>query len=91
MASWLTETGRFIKFFRCHEMIGKGGFGSVFNAYNLYDEKEYAIKKIVMNGAGKLKDLLNEVSIISRYSHSNIVKYHTCWIELANLDELSQV
>jgi len=44
-----------------------------------------------MNGALKLKELLNEVNIISKYSHPNIVMYHTCWIELASLDEINHL
>jgi len=28
----------------------------------------------------KMGDLLNEVNIISRYNHPNIIRFHTCWI-----------
>jgi hypothetical protein len=63
----------------------------VFNAWNIFEEKDYAIKKIVMNGAAKLGELLSEVNIISKYNHPNVVMYHTCWIELANLDEINQL
>ena len=39
----------------------------------------------------RLKELLGEVGIISKYNHPNIVMYYTCWIELANLDEVNQM
>jgi len=39
IASWLTETGRFTKFFRKQQLIGRGGFGSVFNGWSIFDEK----------------------------------------------------
>ena len=73
-------TGRFYKFFRKHSIIGKGGFGSVYRSWSIFDSKEYAVKKIVMKGQSNLSDLLAEVNIISKYNHPNIVFYHTCWI-----------
>lgn len=39
VASWLTETGRFCKFFRNARLIGKGGFGYVFGAWSIFDER----------------------------------------------------
>lgn len=58
ITSWLTETGRFNKFYRKTKIIGKGGFGCVFKAENIYDQKQYAIKKIIIDGTVKLNDLL---------------------------------
>jgi hypothetical protein len=34
---------------------------------------------------------MNEVFIISKYSHPNIVNYYSCWIELATLDDASLI
>ena len=39
VASWLTETGRFQKLFREQRMVGKGGFGKVFKAWNIFDQR----------------------------------------------------
>ena len=33
---------------------------------------------------------MNEVFIISKYNHPNIVNYYSCWIELATLDDTIQ-
>ena len=91
VTSYLTETGRFHKFFRKPRKVGKGGFGSVFRAWNIFDEKQYAIKKIIVDGSIRLNELLRQVNIISKSNHPNIVLYHNCWIELANLDQIQQI
>lgn len=61
-------------------MIGKGGFGKVYQAVNLLEDKKYAIKKLVMKGLVRLGEVLNEVLIISKFHHPNIVNYYSCWI-----------
>lgn len=61
----------------------------MFEGVNLLENKKYAIKKLVMKGMMKIGELMNEVSIISRYSHPNIIRYFSCWIELATIDDAS--
>lgn len=71
--------------------LGKGGFGSVRRAYNIYDEREYAVKKIPLSAKlsqtysrGSLTELsyvLREVQALARLDHCNIVRYHATWIE----------
>lgn len=39
----------------------------------------------------KIGDLMNEVFIISKFNHPNIVNYFSCWIELATIDDASLV
>lgn len=63
--------------------IGKGGFGDVFLSQNYLDKNFYAIKKINISIQDKnYIDLsLNEIYILSRLSHPNIVRYYCSWIE----------
>lgn len=76
-------------------ILGKGGFGKVFHSYNLYDQREYAIKKIPLSpklaqnytqgGLPALKHILKEVQALAKLEHCNIVRYHATWIEEPNL------
>jgi len=34
---------------------------------------------------------MNEVRIISKYNHPNIIRYYMCWIEIATLDDALQI
>lgn len=65
------------------EKVGKGGFGTVFKAYNRLDTGIYAIKKINIT---KLSDQTNnydldEVKYLAKLSHRNIVRYYGTWID----------
>ncbi len=44
-----------------------------------------------MKGMVKIGELMNEVFIISKYNHPNIVNYYSCWIELATIDEATMI
>lgn len=71
--------------------LGKGGFGRVYHAYNLFDKKEYAVKKIPLSpklsqrykesGHGELESVLREVQALAQLDHCNIVRYHATWLE----------
>ena len=65
------------------EKIASGGFGSVFKARNILDEKEYAIKKIYLREYPKelLKKVNHEVRVFASLNHENIVSYHCSWVE----------
>ena len=72
-------------------MLGKGGFGRVYHAYNIFDKKEYAVKKIPLSaklsqryrqsGHEELESVLREVQALAQLEHSNCVRYHACWVE----------
>jgi translation initiation factor 2-alpha kinase 3 len=70
-------------------LLGKGGFGQVFSVKNLVDDREYAIKRIVIRGkklnlAGnkeKQQALLMEARSLSKLNHPNIVRYYGAWVE----------
>ena len=65
------------------EHLGKGGFGTVYKAFNKLDRSLYAIKKIKIK---KLNDegsnyYLNEARHLAKLTHPNIVRYYNTWIE----------
>uniref|UniRef100_A0A7M5V9V2 Eukaryotic translation initiation factor 2-alpha kinase 1 n=1 Tax=Clytia hemisphaerica TaxID=252671 RepID=A0A7M5V9V2_9CNID len=69
--------------FSMEEHIASGGFGKVVKAQNKLDYKFYAIKKIplVDTDVKKILQTLREVQIFSNLEHTNIVRYHSSWLE----------
>ena len=67
------------------EMIGKGGFGTVYRALNKIDGQEYAIKKVHLdsyNGDLSNDKFIREVQTFARISnHPNVVRYYAAWTE----------
>ena len=71
--------------------LGRGGFGRVYHAYNIFDKKEYAVKKIPLSaklsqryrqsGHQELESVLREVQALAQLEHGNCVRYHACWVE----------
>lgn len=71
--------------------IGKGGFGSVVKAVHILDNNFYAIKKIKLH-LGVEQDIkehkvFREVQTMIMVNNANVVRYYTCWVELADEDE----
>ncbi|RMZ77681.1 hypothetical protein DV738_g4317, partial [Chaetothyriales sp. CBS 135597] len=72
-------------------LLGKGGFGRVYHAFNIFDRKHYAVKKIPLSvrmsqryresGHQELDSILREVQALAELDHPNVVRYHTSWIE----------
>ncbi|KAI0537182.1 kinase-like domain-containing protein [Xylaria digitata] len=77
--------------FREDRLLGRGGFGKVYQCYNLLDQNTYAVKKIPLpRKLGKsfsdgrhddLADILREVKAMAVLDHPNIVRYHATWVE----------
>ncbi|KAI1484470.1 kinase-like domain-containing protein [Biscogniauxia mediterranea] len=77
--------------FREISLLGKGGFGKVYQCYNVLDQKTYAVKKIFLSpklgknfSDGKhdeLEHILREVKALAMLDHPNIVRYHATWFE----------
>jgi len=77
--------------FREDRLLGKGGFGKVYQCYNVLDQKTYAVKKIILPpklvksfSDGKHDDLqhiLREVKAMAMLDHPNVVRYHATWFE----------
>ncbi|KIW21039.1 hypothetical protein PV08_01618 [Exophiala spinifera] len=72
-------------------LLGKGGFGRVYRTFNVFDKKEYAVKKIPLSprlsqrykesGHQELEHVLREVQALAQLEHNNVVRYHATWIE----------
>ena len=64
-------------------IIGAGGFGQVYKVFSVLDGGIYAVKKILIDT--KYKDIdyyLNEVRILAKLNHPNVIRYYSTWIEL---------
>lgn len=72
-------------------LLGKGGFGKVYQCFNPLDQKTYAVKKIQLSPKlgkrfrdgrlEKLQHVLREVQALATLDHPNIVRYHATWLE----------
>ncbi|RMZ83720.1 hypothetical protein DV738_g1114, partial [Chaetothyriales sp. CBS 135597] len=71
---WETE-------FRDSERLGKGGFGQVFKARKISDQVLYAVKVVEAKSDRALEEIRQEVMVLSRLKHSNIVRYYDTWVE----------
>ncbi|KAI1820182.1 kinase-like protein [Xylaria intraflava] len=77
--------------FREDFLIGKGGFGKVYQCYNYLDQKTYAVKKIILppkivkglsdGRHDDLEHILREVKAMAMLDHPNVVRYHATWFE----------
>ncbi|GMS99539.1 hypothetical protein PENTCL1PPCAC_21714, partial [Pristionchus entomophagus] len=72
----------FLKKFEPRKIIGQGTFGCVFEAHNLTDKHEYAVKRIPLRGSNEaVNDALKEVFALAPLSHEGIVGYKSSWVE----------
>jgi serine/threonine protein kinase len=85
----LVRYSRYASEFEEMEAMGKGGFGTVFRGKNVLDGREYAVKKVSIQGAvgdtsfqTRLQRVLREVKILAVLDHPNIVRYYTAWLEM---------
>uniref|UniRef100_A0A7N0TEN5 Cysteine-rich receptor-like protein kinase 2 n=1 Tax=Kalanchoe fedtschenkoi TaxID=63787 RepID=A0A7N0TEN5_KALFE len=57
--------------------LGQGGFGTVYKGV-LADGREIAVKRLFYNNRHRAADFYNEVNIISRMEHKNLVRLLGC-------------
>lgn len=63
-------------------LIGKGGFGMVFEAKHKIDESHYAVKRISIPTNEEKRDrFMREIKALSKLDHTGIVRYFNAWIE----------
>ncbi|XP_050136931.1 G-type lectin S-receptor-like serine/threonine-protein kinase At1g11410 [Malus sylvestris] len=60
--------------------LGKGGFGTVYKGV-LHNGKEVAVKRLSKNSGQGIEEFKNEVMIIAKLQHRNLVKIIGCCIE----------
>ena len=74
---------RYCREFRQERLLGRGGFGCVYQATNKLDRVTYAVKRIeiLLGRPAAVSKILREVTLLARLSHPNIVTYKTAWTE----------
>lgn len=72
------------------ELIGSGGFSHVFKIYSSLDDCCYAVKQIGIDikNIGHVKNVVEEVRLMAKLNHTNIVRYYTSWIEKSPFTQL---
>ncbi|GLT46510.1 hypothetical protein SLA2020_202570 [Shorea laevis] len=65
--------------FSSHNKLGEGGFGPVYKG-TLPDGKEIAVKRLSRNSGQGLVEFKNEVALIAKLQHRNLVKLQGCCI-----------
>ncbi|KAK9147053.1 hypothetical protein Sjap_006956 [Stephania japonica] len=66
--------------FNLANKIGQGGYGSVYKG-SLSDGREIAVKRLFVNTNQWLEQFFNEVNLISRVQHKNLVKLFGCSVD----------
>jgi hypothetical protein len=76
-------------------ILGKGGYGIVFQCRHKLDGVIYAVKKvpvserrrqqILIRGQPEVDDLLSELRTLAQLDHPNIVRYFNGWLDYMNL------
>ncbi|RDX98728.1 G-type lectin S-receptor-like serine/threonine-protein kinase, partial [Mucuna pruriens] len=66
--------------FHSANVLGKGGFGSVYKGH-MKDGQETAVKRLSKTSGQGLEECMNEVLVISKLQHRNLVRLLGCCIE----------
>ena len=62
-------------YYKIQKIIGKGAFGVVYKAFELFSGRMVAIKQIPVNSENK-KFVIKEIELLKNLEHPNIVKYY---------------
>ncbi|KAL3644273.1 hypothetical protein CASFOL_012205 [Castilleja foliolosa] len=66
--------------FHENNLLGKGGFGSVFKG-NLLNGRKIAVKRLSVTSGQGMEEFMNEVIVISKLQHRNLVRLLGCCVE----------
>ncbi|XP_022140069.1 G-type lectin S-receptor-like serine/threonine-protein kinase At1g11300 [Momordica charantia] len=66
--------------FHMGNKLGEGGFGPVYKG-RLVDGQEIAVKRLSTASAQGLEEFINEVTVISKLQHRNLVRLFGCCVE----------
>ncbi|XP_032409557.1 interferon-induced, double-stranded RNA-activated protein kinase-like [Xiphophorus hellerii] len=72
----VSSFSRFETDYESIHQLDKGAFGRVFKAKHKLEGKYYAVKIVRYK-----EKTLEEVKVLSKLNHCNIVRYHSCWLE----------
>eukprot|EP00261_Vitis_vinifera_P015625 XP_010644106.1 PREDICTED: LEAF RUST 10 DISEASE-RESISTANCE LOCUS RECEPTOR-LIKE PROTEIN KINASE-like 1.1 isoform X6 [Vitis vinifera] len=72
-----TELEEATNYFDPDREIGDGGFGSVYHG-QLRDGREVAVKRLYENNYRRVEQFMNEVQILTRLRHRNLVSLYGC-------------
>lgn len=61
--------------------IGKGSFSTIYKAFNTNDNKEYAIKEVIIDKKSIKSNVKREFLVLKKLNHPNIVKLHDLIID----------
>ena len=56
--------------------IGKGSFSTIYKGYNLKNNRQYAIKEIIVDKKNIKSNVKREFLVLKKLNHPNIVKLH---------------
>ncbi|KAK4564301.1 hypothetical protein RGQ29_006389 [Quercus rubra] len=76
----LEELATAMNNFHVANMLGRGGFGTVYKG-KLHDGQEIAVKKLSRSSGQGLEEFMNEVFVISKLQHRNLLRLLGCCIE----------
>ncbi|RHN45867.1 putative protein kinase RLK-Pelle-DLSV family [Medicago truncatula] len=66
--------------FHSSNKLGQGGFGPVYKG-TMHDGQEIAVKRLSKASGQGLKEFMNEVAVISKLQHRNLVKLLGCCVD----------
>ncbi|GLT37748.1 hypothetical protein SLA2020_120490 [Shorea laevis] len=67
--------------FSSNNKLGQGGFGPVYKGKLLEEEQDIAVKRLSRSSGQGLQEFKNEVILIAKLQHQNLVKLLGCCIE----------